>query len=328
MTKAVIEVANANPGPWVKNDFEERVKRLEKVMKHFWEKMSAILEKSKKKKKCGKNGCKRSSKQKKLSKKKKCGKKKGCKRYRGRSAKKCEPGKRGNKCRRNLQNKGRPNVKSKGRQACNVEALCQKIKDYIKYSNQLRKLKRINKTCSTMEKKRDKAGAGEFSASGEANDASDNSTVQEIADKLKNCTTTAKAKCETKEIPACMNLTLNNRCLTELGDWIAKFGPAKGSCLQANADCCACITGISPAPSADCLNFEALDKSSKEKKKACTGSGAEGSFGHCRKLQLEAAEKGPKAHKNKCDKGKMTTAASSGRRKFIRSNLMKKLIKN
>jgi len=179
-----------------------------------------------------------------------------------------------------------------------------------------------------MEKKRDKAGGGEFSASGEANDASDNSTVQEIADKLKNCTTTAKAKCETKAIPACTNLTLNNKCETELDAWIKKFGPAKGSCLQASASCCACITGISPAPSADCLNFDPLDIASKAKKKKCTGSSEEGSFGHCRKLQMEAAEKGPKAHKEKCKgKGDMTTAKSSGRRNIFRSNLMKKFIK-
>jgi len=93
----------------------------------------------------------------------------------------------------------------KPKQACDVEALCQKIKDYIKYSNQLRKLKRINKTCSTMDKKGAKASEGEFTASGEANADSGSDNVTAVADKLKNCSATAKEKCETKAIPACLN---------------------------------------------------------------------------------------------------------------------------
>lgn len=215
-----------------------------------------------------------------------------------------------------------------GKQACDVEALCQKIKDYIKYSNQLRKLKRINKTCSTMEKKGTKAGEGEFTASGDANADSGNDNVTSISDKLKNCTATAKEKCETKTVTACLNPN-NTICEEALSAWIKKFGPAKGSCLQKSADCCVCINGISPDPPAECLSFDDADKTSKAKKKICTGSDTEGSFGHCRKLQIQASVDGPVAHKDKCEKeNQMTTAGSGGRRKFIRNNLMKKWIKN
>merc|ERR1712080_293333 len=205
-------------------------------------------------------------------------------------------GKKGRPCRK-LRKKQKKQAMQKikvksGKQACNVEALCQQIKNYIKYSNQLRKLKRINKTCSTMDKKGAKAGEGEFTASGEANADSGSDNVTVVADKLKNCSATAKEKCETKAIPACLNPN-NTICEAALDAWIKKFGPAQGSCLQSSADCCACITGISPAPPAECLSFDDADKTSKAKKKICTGSDTEGSFGHCRKLQIQASVDGP-----------------------------------
>jgi len=207
---------------------------------------------------------------------------------------------------------------------CDVEGLCQKIKNYIKYSNQLRKLNRINKTCSTMEKKRDKAGGGEFNASASANSDSGDDTVNNLAEELKNCTATAKANCEIKAIPACSNLTRNARCKQELGAWIKKFGPATGSCLQASKSCCACINAITPDPSPDCLIFEALDNSSKDSKKKCTQSGTKGSFAYCRKLQMDVAEKGPAAHKSKCKSAGTATTQGTGRRMLFRNNLMKK----
>merc|ERR1712080_437542 len=207
---------------------------------------------------------------------------------------------------------------------CNVEDLCQKIKDYIKYSNQLRKLKRINKTCTIMEKKATKAHGGEFNGSAEANADSGDDDVNKIAEELKNCTATAKANCDHKAVDGCTNLTLNTKCEEELSGWIKKFGPDKGSCLQANKDCCKCINDITPEPSKECLEFEALDTSSKEKKKKCTAKGTKGSFGYCRQLQMQAAEKGPKAHKAKCKKGMTGTTQGAGRRMLFRNNLLKK----
>merc|ERR1712061_251624 len=81
---------------------------------------------------------------------------------------------------------------------CDVKGLCQKIKDYIKYSNQLRKLKRINKTCETMEKKALKAEAGEFNDTTNANWNSGNYTVDNKTEEQLDCHKTAKEHCETK----------------------------------------------------------------------------------------------------------------------------------
>merc|ERR1719412_1477393 len=212
---------------------------------------------------------------------------------------------------------------------CDVAGLCQKIKNYIKYSNQLRKLKRLNKTCETMDKKKAKGEGGEFSASADANSGIDDANVTSIAEELKNCSTTVKEKCESKTVNGCLNAAGNVKCIGELEAWIAKFGPAKGSCLQANTDCCACINAISPDPSADCLDFDAVEKDAKTKKKTCTGSGTKGSFGYCRQLQQSAAEKGPAAAKTKCKAGgaSASTSGSAGRRMLFRNNLLKKWIK-
>jgi len=305
-----------------KNKKNRKVKRGKKGTKKGKNKKGRKLKKNRRKQKVSKKGKKKSGRK---SKKSRREQKKKRKQRKLRKQRKQEKARR--KSRKNHQK--HHSFKSKQstnttNSSCNVEDLCQKIKNYIKYSNQLRKLKRINKTCTTMEKKRDKAGGGEFNASAEANSDSGNDTVNAIADELKNCTATAKANCETKAIAACTNLTLNTKCEKELSDWIKKFGPEKGSCLQKSKDCCKCINDISPDPSKECLEFDALDNSSKEKKKKCTASGTKGSFGYCRKLQMQAAEKGPGAHKAKCKKGMAGTTQGAGRRMLFRNNLLKK----
>jgi hypothetical protein len=242
------------------------------------------------------------------------------------------PSKNGKGTRRKTGGKGKGSKKSDNsnfgprQAACDVEGLCQQIKNYIKFSNQLRKLKRITRTCSTMEKKRDKSSGGEFDAAAASNAGSGNDTVDAIAAELANCTASAKENCEITAIEGCTNTTLSDKCKTELETWIAAWT----ACLKAGPDCCACITGITPEPAADCLEFEAKDIASKAKKKLCTGSGTKGSFGYCRTLQQTAAEEGPKAHKENCKgttSASMTTAAPA-RRMVLRNILNKKWIKS
>jgi len=277
--------------------------------------------KANKKKRKNRKAMRKQRKNKRKNKKRKNGKRSNGKKKNGRR----------NKSKR--RNKGqRSNVVQKPelkQSACNVTGLCQKVKNYIKYSNQLRKLKRLNKSCEIMDNKKSKGEGGEFTASAEANADIDDANVTSIAEELKNCSTTIKENCETKAVNGCANGAVNVKCMGELEAWIAKFGPAKGSCLQASADCCSCINAISPDPSPECLDFDAVEKDAKSKKKTCTGSGTKGSFGYCRQLQQSAAEKGPAAAKTKCKSGgaSASTSGSAGRRMLFRNNLLKKWIK-
>merc|ERR1712036_15790 len=119
------------------------------------------------------------------------------KRKNRKAMKKQRKNKRKNKKRKNgkrNKNKGRnkgqrSNVVQKPelkQSACNVTGLCQKVKNYIKYSNQLRKLKRLNKSCEIMDNKKSKGEGGEFTASAEANADIDDANVTSIAEELKN----------------------------------------------------------------------------------------------------------------------------------------------
>ena len=54
-----------------------------------------------------------------------------------------------------------------------------------------------------------------------------------------------------------------------------------------------------------------MNTDSLAKKKTCTGSKTQGSFGYCRQLQQSAAEKGPAAHKKNCGGGGTATTAAA-----------------
>lgn len=318
------------------NEIQVRMLRDADAKKRRKNKKKTKDKKAKRNQKKGKKVKRNQKKGKKVKRNQKMGKKVKRNQKKGKKMKrKIKKGKKGSKAtkkskegKRKNAKKSKRNNKKRTRQTkqatCDVEALCQKIKDYIKYLNQLRKLKRINSTCSIMEEKAAKAGEGEFTASGEANADTGDSSVTSISDELKNCTASAKVKCETKAISGCMVPDLHVKCMAELQGWIEKFGPKTGSCLQSSKDCCACINSITPAPSAECLNFEAMNTDSLAKKKSCTGSGEKGSFGYCRQLQHSAAEKGPAAAKLNCGGGSASTAGAAGRRMGIRKNLLKK----
>merc|ERR1711981_314414 len=137
------------------------------------------------------------SKRKQRKNKKKNGKRKNRKGKKGKrknGKRKSRKNKRGKNKRKGQRSNTFPKLEQQqSRSTCNVTGLCQKIKNYIKYSNQLRKLKRLNKSCDTMDKKKAKGVAGEFNATADANSGIDDANVTTIAEELKNCSTTIKA---------------------------------------------------------------------------------------------------------------------------------------
>ena len=79
-----------------------------------------------------------------------------------------------------------------------------------------------------------------------------NKEVLIMKDKLENCSVSATVICDKSSVEICQNEGLLEKCQTELQAWVTKFGPSKGSCLQAKENCCSCITNL-PSVSKECL---------------------------------------------------------------------------
>lgn len=214
---------------------------------------------------------------------------------------------------------------------CDITKLQDAAKDFRKFGNNLRQLKRFKTNCNVIAKKANKSANGEFSASGSADGTtgSDDPDVVTLGNELKNCSQTAPAICDNTMGAdvgdACTNTSRNDECITALEGWLNAYSLTEStSCLNAPNDAtdsfCTCVSAL-VAPPAHCFgsHIKKMDNAVKAQKKQCTSADTNGSFGSCRKKQIMTSEK--------CKRGMgapTITTMSAGKKKILRKRLLKK----
>merc|ERR1719189_1147915 len=192
-----------------------------------------------------------------------------------------------------------------------------KIKVYKKAGNQLRMAKRIASWKKVMDKKKEKASSN-FTDAAEAmeaatgggascNGAAPDADVAADLAKLKNCSVSAAALCDS----AMINDTNIDSCKTNFEAFTAAFDKKlKGT------PACSCFTAL-PALDSTC-EFETANSAAKEAKKKCNSPDEPGSFGDCTTAQKFAAGK-----VGKCGglTGGATTMTTTGATRSLRARL-------
>jgi len=254
-------------------------------------------QKQKKKQKSRKSGKKRPKKNKNKSKKRNT--KKGGNRKKGNQAKKQKTP---------LWRNGR-NTTDK----CYTDLLAQ-TKKFQKFTNQYRKVLRIERYVELSKRKKDKAATSFEKPSmamknstkegASCSNATAKGEAKEVYDTLAKCKTTAAALCKVEMS------TEEKASLDKCKPAYKKYTEAFQACLKSGE--CTCFQKLKLDNEADCdKDFSSVDTAIKGKKDKCVKSSEKGSFGACRAMERKAAYMGVECV-SKCD-STMTTAAPSGR---------------
>jgi len=187
-----------------------------------------------------------------------------------------------------------------------------KTKKFQKYTNQYRKVLRIERFVTQTKQKKekaastfDKASAAMMTSTGSGKSCSGNSSALSEATAayttLSQCKTTAAALCDVAL--SATEQALVDKCKPVLD----KFNTGFQACLKSGD--CSCFQALTLAE-AECEDFGTLETTVKGKKNKCVKSSEPGSFGACRAQERMAAYLGQQCS-NAC--GTATTKSSGGR---------------
>jgi len=196
-----------------------------------------------------------------------------------------------------------------------------KLKKFVRYQNEYRKLIRIANWLDTSGRKKDKASTDFNLAISAMEDQTTggtfctNITDEEAAlanyNAIKTCPITAEELCDISLNASAQ--TQYDACFDPLNDYVTAFIACwKKAGSQSQCDCFQALQPLNETvPGVDCENFEDLTNEIKAKKAICATARTEGSFGSCRALEREAAYVGPWCGCDGCtDSGTTTTTCA------------------